>query len=180
MSVGHTLKRVARAPLWDKANVSGSVTRLFHQTAMQRGIYQEQTAGDPASTTVFRTTAVSQPTEEVRMRHKTGFVLLVTSLALSAIVTLASAHDPKTKTASMKHESMQHPAQMHDTPMTGNQDHDFAMMMREHHKKALPMARMEIEKGKDPELRRTAQNILDSQTKEIAEFDAWLAKHKMP
>lgn len=110
------------------------------------------------------------------MRHKTGFALLASSLALSAIVTLASAHDPKTKAASMKHD----PMQMHDMPMTGNQDHDFAMMMREHHKKALPMARMEIKQGKDPELRRTAQIILDSQTKEIAEFDAWLAKHKMP
>jgi len=35
MTGRQTLKRVARASLWDKANVSGSVARLLHQTATQ-------------------------------------------------------------------------------------------------------------------------------------------------
>src|SRR4051794_1542539 len=37
-------------------------------------------------------------------------------------------------------------------PMTGDADQDFATMMREHHKGAIDMARVELEHGKDPEM----------------------------
>ena len=61
--------------------------------------------------------------------------------------------------------------------MTGDSDKDFAMMMKMHHQKALDMAKKELTDGKSPQLKAMAQKIIDSQTKEIAEFDKWLAAH---
>lgn len=88
----------------------------------------------------------------------------------------ASAMDmsgmPMRKSMDSMHEKMS------AMPMSGNQDVDFANMMRMHHQGALDMAKIELEKGKDPEMRSTAKKIIAAQKKEIAEFDRWLAAHK--
>ena len=62
--------------------------------------------------------------------------------------------------------------------MTGYTDRDFAMAMREHHQGALDMAQVELQKGKDPQMRKMATDIVAAQKKEIAEFDAWIKKHE--
>ncbi len=62
------------------------------------------------------------------------------------------------------------------TAMTGDQDRDFATMMTEHHKSAIKMARTELEKGKDPEMRALAEKIIADQQREIGQMDAYLAK----
>lgn len=67
---------------------------------------------------------------------------------------------------------------MHDMQMSGDQDYDFAAMMRKHHQKALEMAKKELREGNAPQLKDMAQKIVDAQTKEIAELDDWLAKNK--
>ena len=69
---------------------------------------------------------------------------------------------------------------MESMPATGDTDHDFAMMMKLHHQNALDMANIELHQGKDPVLRNMAKAIIKSQTKEIEEFDKWLAKHERP
>jgi uncharacterized protein (DUF305 family) len=102
---------------------------------------------------------------------------LAISLLLCSAISQAFAHDPKmTPQESMKSDAMGQ-MDMHGMAMTGDPDQDFATMMRAHHQKALPMARDEVAHGKDATMRRMAQSIIDAQTKEIAEFDAWLAKH---
>ena len=63
---------------------------------------------------------------------------------------------------------------------SGDIDHDFAMMMKMHHQSALDMAEVELQKGKDPKMRSMAKKIIESQKKEIKEFDQWLAKQKQP
>lgn len=63
---------------------------------------------------------------------------------------------------------------------SGNVDHDFAMMMKKHHENALDMAQIELQNGKDEKMRSMAKNIIESQKKEIKEFDQWLAKQKHP
>lgn len=110
---------------------------------------------------------------------------LSVSLVLAAAMSQAWAHEPQTKAGGMKPDTMgqmdmgkMNMGQM-DMSMTGNADQDFAMMMRDHHQKALPMARDEVAHGKDASMRRMAQSILDTQTKEIGQFDAWLAQHPM-
>lgn len=62
-------------------------------------------------------------------------------------------------------------------PVTGNADHDFASMMAKHHQAAIDMARVELEHGRDPEMRRTAQEIIAKQQKEIADLRTWMSRH---
>jgi hypothetical protein len=111
--------------------------------------------------------------------NKTHFTLIATSLLLSISISQAIAHDPKAKAQDNMKADPMGSMDMHGMAMTGDPDQDFATMMRMHHQKALPMARDEIAHGKDATMKRMAQSILDAQTKEIGEFDAWLAHHPM-
>ena len=52
-------------------------------------------------------------------------------------------------------------------PMTGDPDHDFAAMMIPHHQGAVDMAKVVLLHGKDPVLRRLAQEIIVTQRQEI-------------
>jgi uncharacterized protein (DUF305 family) len=65
---------------------------------------------------------------------------------------------------------------MHVQP-TGDTDKDFVLMMMPHHQGAIDMAKVELQFGKDPELRQLATDIVTAQEKEIAEMKAWLAKN---
>ena len=56
---------------------------------------------------------------------------------------------------------------MKNAPMTGDPDHDFAAMMIPHHRGAVDMAKVELIYGKDPVLRRLAQEIVVTQEQEI-------------
>ncbi len=56
---------------------------------------------------------------------------------------------------------------MSAAPMTGDPDHDFAAMMIPHHQGAIDMAVPYLLHGKDPTLRRLAEEIIVSQKQEI-------------
>ncbi len=64
---------------------------------------------------------------------------------------------------------------MHRAEMTGDPDHDFLAMMIPHHAGAVEMARLELIHGRDPLVRRLAEEILASQQSEIAAMQARLA-----
>ena len=57
---------------------------------------------------------------------------------------------------------------MENAPMTGDADDDFAAMMIPHHQGAVDMAKVELLYGKDPALKRLAQEIIVTQGSEIA------------
>jgi uncharacterized protein (DUF305 family) len=62
-------------------------------------------------------------------------------------------------------------------PMNGNVDHDFATMMMPYHRGATDMAKAELSYGKDPVMRRLAQEILVDQQSEIDAMQLWLNKN---
>ncbi len=114
-----------------------------------------------------------------KFAHRTASSLVLTGLIVTAVSTSLTANadtmssEASGKTMSMDHKDMDH----HHMKMTGDQDYDFAMMMRMHHVKGVKMAEEELEKGKDPDMRAAAKKIVEAQKKEIAEFDKWLAAH---
>ena len=65
-------------------------------------------------------------------------------------------------------------------PMTGDADKDFVAMMIPHHQGAIDMARFELANGKDPALRKLAQDVVAAQEKEIAEMKGWQARQPGP
>ncbi|HYW17103.1 MAG TPA: DUF305 domain-containing protein [Allosphingosinicella sp.] len=58
------------------------------------------------------------------------------------------------------------------TAMSGKIDRDFRALMIPHHQSAVDMARVYLEHGKDPELRRLSAFVIASQEAEIRQMDA--------
>ncbi|MBW8361682.1 MAG: DUF305 domain-containing protein [Kaistella sp.] len=56
---------------------------------------------------------------------------------------------------------------MHRATPTGNTDADFSRMMIEHHKGAVEMSELVLEKGKNEELKTFAKKVIDAQNTEI-------------
>lgn len=59
---------------------------------------------------------------------------------------------------------------------SGNADRDFASMMAKHHQAAIDMARVELEHGRDSEMRRMAEEVIQKQQQEIGELRSWLSR----
>jgi len=61
---------------------------------------------------------------------------------------------------------------------SGNSDIDFIRLMIPHHQAALDMAKTQLVYGKDPQMRRLAQEIITDQQLEIELMRVWLKQHE--
>jgi uncharacterized protein (DUF305 family) len=112
---------------------------------------------------------------------------LAFAAALIALPSFAFAqmnHDhhgaPKAETASPSTKAFgEANTKMHkdmDIAFSGNADVDFIRGMIPHHQGAVDMAKIVLAFGKDPEIRKLAEDIVKSQEAEIAFMQAWLKK----
>lgn len=57
---------------------------------------------------------------------------------------------------------------------SGDNDVDFVRLMLPHHQAAIDMAKIQLLYGKDPQMRRLAQEIITDQQSEIELMQRWL------
>lgn len=122
------------------------------------------------------------------MSMKTKIGLAIAATALLAMGGMAQAEEMKMD-HSMHMETMEagglydgamktmHEGMMAVKP-TGDADVDFVAGMIPHHQGAIDMAKVVLEKGKDPEIRKLAEGIVKAQESEIKMMTEWLAAHK--
>jgi uncharacterized protein (DUF305 family) len=65
-------------------------------------------------------------------------------------------------------------AAMGSVERSGNSDVDFVRLMLPHHQAAIDMAKAQLLYGKDPQVRRLAQEIITDQQSEIELMQLWL------
>ena len=111
-------------------------------------------------------------------------------MATTALVLMAGASGARAEDMMKMDHSMMMQGGMYDNAMktmhegmasvkpTGDADVDFVTGMIPHHQGAIDMAKVVLEKGKDPEIKKLAQGIVKAQESEIKLMNDWLAAHK--
>lgn len=125
----------------------------------------------------------------LQLRRRTAFPLAVAMLIVleGALLVvprsgITQAHDPSVSRSEADDPQWSglvgSMMKMHDDmsaiERTGNADADFVRLMLPHHQAAVDMARVQLLYGKDPQMRRLAQEIITDQQLEIQLMQLWL------
>lgn len=108
------------------------------------------------------------------------FVRRLAVIAVASLLSVGAAVAQSANPASEKLKSSMESGMrsMNGMKLSGDTDKDFAMMMKMHHQQAVEMAKVQLQQGKSAELKAMAQKMIDDQSKEISQLDAWLQQHK--
>jgi Domain of unknown function (DUF305) len=112
--------------------------------------------------------------------------ILALSLAFLCLPALAGAMPMKDSSAMTAAtpatkgymEAMQKMDKGMDVAYSGNADIDFVRGMIPHHQGAVDMCKVELQYGKDAQIRKLCGDIVSSQESQIVEMKKWLAAHE--
>ena len=107
-----------------------------------------------------------------------GPIIIAMSALAFAGDTSAGQPSGRSGSEALHQKMMQGAKDMQAMQMTGDVDHDFITMMRKHHQDGIAMAEVELKQGKDPQAKEMARRIIESQKKDLADFERWLSEHQ--
>ena len=103
-------------------------------------------------------------------------VTLIATLGLSA-QTLNTTRQDNYWPALVASSNKMHTT-MASVSKSGDSDVDFVKLMLPHHQAAIEMAKAQLLYGKDPQVRRLAQEIITDRQSEIELMQLWLKQHQ--
>ena len=108
-------------------------------------------------------------------------LVLTAAVATPALQEGIRPHVDKANAGLAWPELMASMAKMHvamaSVESSGSSDADFVKLMLTHHQAAVDMAKIQLLYGKDPQMRRLAQEIITDQQSEIELMQLWLKEH---
>ena len=108
-------------------------------------------------------------------------LVLIPTVALAAWQQGSHSHGGIVREDSDWAELMASMSRMHaamaSVKRSEDSDVDFVKLMLPHHQAALDMAKTQLIYGKDPQMRRLAQEIITDQQSEIELMQLWLKEH---
>ena len=112
------------------------------------------------------------------MRQLAILLVLVPTVTLAALQQNSRSHDRMMREdpnwAGLMGSMERMHAVMASVKRSGDNDVDFVKLMLPHHRAAIDMAKTELMYGKDPQMRRLAQQIITDQQSEIELMQLWL------
>jgi uncharacterized protein (DUF305 family) len=126
-----------------------------------------------AATFAFASPVLAQQTPMPPMDHSK---MDHSSMPMKQADMMAMMNDPNNPYGAAEME-------MHKKMMTAKQGLPSELWTRkmiEHHRGAIAMSRVALEKATDKQTRNMAQMTITAQTREIAKMQAWLKSHDMP
>lgn len=107
-------------------------------------------------------------------------LFIIPSVALAADTPPMPGHQPEQGSKDFNRDYMKAMDRMHGPMMEGIMDADpdaaFVKGMIPHHQGGLEMAEIQLKYGKDPEIRKLAQEVIKAQKKEIRFMEEWLKR----
>lgn len=107
------------------------------------------------------------------MRNKFLSVLAVAAIAGTVSAAFAEETDATRAYMAAMNSSMNM-----NMEMSGDPDVDFVQMMIPHHEGAVEMAKVVLQYGKDPEVKKMAEGVIAAQQEEITWMKQWLDLNK--
>ena len=121
------------------------------------------------------------------MKIPTGLLITLLAGGLAATTMIHAGNDGANTEPGTERDWLDLIASMDKMHMTtetiapsGNRDIDFAKLMLPHHQAAVDMARIQLQYGRDPEMRSLAEKILADQQSEIRFIEHWLKQQQSP
>jgi len=116
--------------------------------------------------------------DDAQMKEMAQMIIDAQTAEIEQLTTFLNAHSPH---GNVPEFSMQQMANMERSGkvtdlqiINGDIDHDFAMLMIQHHQSAIENARLELIYGHEDAMKTMARNIIEAQDKEIKDLQQWL------